>query len=129
MMKRLIPLLALCAPLSGCLFVAVGGATALVTSEFASNSKSETVISSNTDLVWASTKLSLSEMASDPITVRDDLRAARANIDHALITAQVETHSVDKVKISISARKLGIYSDEVAELVLHRIVQDLSANE
>lgn len=125
MMKRLLTCLALCSALTGCWVVAVGGATALVTSEFADNAKVAYIDNQNVDIVWASAKLSLSEMASDPITVRDDLRAARANVDDALITMQVETHSVSQVKLSVAARKLGIYTGEIADIVLHRLIDDL----
>lgn len=125
MIKTVLSALALCLSLSGCWVVAVGGATALVTSEFADNAKVAYLESSDAQSVWASAKLSLSEMATDPITLRDDLRTARANIDNALVTLKIETHSVNEVKLSVAARKLGIYSGEIADLVLHRIVDDL----
>ena len=125
MMKTLLPILALCATLSGCWVVAVGGATALITSEFADDAKVAYLENTSAEVVWASAKLSLARMASDPITIRDDLRAARANVDGAVVTVQVETHSVHEVKLSVAARKVGFYSGEIADLVVHRIKEDL----
>lgn len=121
----LLALTALAPTLSGCWAVAVGASSALITSEFADTSMVFLVEGHSAREVWSSARTTLSQMASEPITLDEDLRAARGRYDGNVVTIAVSTHAIDVVELRVQARKLGFVNGEITKLVGDRIVRDL----
>lgn len=119
-------LLALCAvPVAAsCVAAAVGLTTVVAGQEFVENS---TVAFMKTDAasVWNQTKVSLSRLSLDEVEIDDAIRAARCNIDGAIVTAHVETSGVNQTKLAVGARKWAFYDEEVATMVIERIKADM----
>ena len=110
--------------ISGCAVAAVAVGSVVVTEEFQNKTTTATVME-DTDVVWASAKASLAQMTDALIHFDDDHRAAQTRIDNAVVTVHVRNWDVDETEIRITAKKVLVYSPELAEMVQRRIVTDL----
>ncbi len=109
---------------SSCHLVAVGAAGVVVSQEFIKNAHAHLVIMEPT-LVWAHSKAVLAEMAEGPIEVDDLARAGSATIDSATVTVHVEHFDETRTRLTVAARKWGMYDDAIAERVISRIKRNL----
>jgi len=123
--KHLLAALLAAPLLSSCWVVGVGAAASVITTEMADNAHTVYLKDTSANQVWHTAKASLANMADEPITIDSDRHAVRANYDGATVLMQVETHSVQEVKLSVAARKYGFYSGELADMVIKRIRMDL----
>lgn len=110
--------------ISGCAVAAVAVGSVVVTEEFQNKATTATVME-DTDVVWASAKASLAQMTDALIHFDDDHRAAQTRIDNAVVTVHVRNWDVDETEIRITAKKVLVYSPELASMVQRRIVTDL----
>lgn len=119
-------LLALCAvPLAtSCVAAAVSLTTVVAGQEFIENS-TVAFMKVDRDTVWNQTKASLSRLSLDEVEIDEEARAARCNIDGAVVTAHVETSGVNQTKLAVGARKWAFYDESVATMVVERIKTDL----
>lgn len=110
---------------SGCAVAAVTVGTVVATEEFQNKSLTATV-EEDPDVVWASAKKSLANMTEALIHWDDDHKAAQTRIDNAVVTVQVRNWDVGETEIRVAAKKVLVYTPELAEMVQRRIVKDLA---
>lgn len=110
--------------LQACAPVAVVGAAIVVNDEFADNAQ-VAIVKEDVAYVWASVKSSMTHMTRDLLEVDEDVRAVRTYVDGARVTVQVERYDVNETRIRTAAKKVVVYSDDVARMVQERIVSDL----
>lgn len=112
--------------LPGCIVAAatVGGAVA-----------GQTILEDNTfvhhlnypsNLVWAQTKSTLARKSTSPIDVDESRRRAVADVEGTTVTCTVETYDVNQCVLRVQGKKFGFPDNEVAKVVVDRIVSDLS---
>ena len=110
--------------LSGCLAVAAGAVGIVVSQEFIDNAH-VSYFKQDSAQVWATVKSTLSHMSTEPVDTDEDLKAAKARIDNAIVMVQVETYDVGETRVRVAAKKLMVYSGEIAEEVLRKIRRNL----
>lgn len=117
----LAPLVALasCAPL------AVVGIGIIVTDEFKDSALTADV-QVETELVWTSVKSSMSNMTDALLHVDEDHRALQTRVDNSVVTVHVKQWSVDETRVYVESKKYMMESPEIAELVMDRLIRDLS---
>jgi hypothetical protein len=117
----LAPLVALasCAPL------AVVTLTMVVTDEFKDNALTADVQVED-ELVWTSVKSSMSNMTDALLHVDEDHRALQTRVDNSVVTVHVKQWSVDETRVYVESKKYMVNNPEVAELVMDRLIRDLS---
>jgi hypothetical protein len=76
-------------------------------------------------LVWAHAKAKLGELSSGPVDADNDARAASASVNGAKVTLRVQQFDEGRTRISITARKWGLYDNAEAERVLEKIKRGL----
>ena len=125
-MKKLLPLVLLGAPLfGGCLALAAAGVGVVLSQEFSDHAHIA-YLEEHATQVWASAKTSMAHMSTqEEIEIDEELMAASARIDGAVVTVHVEAWDVGETRLSIGAKKYGLYNSDVAERVLVRIRKDL----
>ncbi|MEE8467420.1 MAG: hypothetical protein V3T22_03135, partial [Planctomycetota bacterium] len=120
-----LPLLACgAALLSGCVVAAVGLTVAVVSHEFTNNAQLA-FMREDHRVVWEQVKLTLDDLAPEPVEIDDELQAARCTIDSAAVTVYVEIFDVGETKLSVTARKWGVYDSDSASSIITRIKRDL----
>ena len=107
-----------------CAPMAVVGTAIVVNEEFTEKSHSK-VVADDVELVWASTKSSMSHMTDDLLDVDSDVKTIRTFVDGAEVMVKIQNFDVGQTKISVFARRYLVFSDEVAGNVLNSIVRDL----
>ncbi|MCB9915448.1 MAG: hypothetical protein H6828_09915 [Planctomycetes bacterium] len=117
-------LLALVTP--GCLAVLGVGAGVVISQDMMDNNTYVAQVRESVDVTWAVAKASLSQQASDPIDVDEDLRTAVGMVDDATVTVSVEAFDLDQTRLAVSARKFGVANGEIAEMVFDRILDRLA---
>lgn len=110
--------------LSGCVVAAVGLTAAVVSHEFTNNAQLA-FMQEDHRIVWAQVKLTLNDLAPEPVEIDDELQAARCTIDSAAVTVYVEIFDVGETKLSVTARKWGFYDSDTASSIITRIKRDL----
>ena len=124
---RPIAALALVLPLaSGCAALLGVGAGVVISQEVVEGETHVAHLNEDATRVWAVTKSTLSHMASEPIDVDEDLRTATGKVDGANVSVGVEVYDLNRSLLRVSARKYGVSSGEIAEMVLNRVVGRLS---
>lgn len=108
----------------GCQLLAVGAASVVLTQEFTEHAHAH-LITMDAGLVWAHAKATLGEMSSGPVNADNKARAATATVDGAKVTLRVQQFDAGRTRISVTARKWGLYDDAEAERVLGRIKRGL----
>lgn len=78
------------------------------------------------NLVWAQTKATLAKKSTSPIDVDETRRRAVADIDGTTVTCTVETYDIEQSILRVQGKKFGFPDNEVAKVVVDRIVADLS---
>ena len=118
--------IALCTP--ACFPALLGiGAGVVISHEVLENSTYVAQISENSALTWVIAKSSMTNQASAPITVNDDLRTATGPIEDATVTVSVETFDDESCRLTVSARNaIGLSDGDAAKAVLHKILSDLN---
>jgi hypothetical protein len=76
-------------------------------------------------VVWEQVKLTLDDMAPEPVEIDDEIQAARCVINSAAVTVYVEIFDVGEAKLSVTARKYGFYNEGIASSIITRIKRDL----
>jgi hypothetical protein len=112
--------------LGGCAVAAATGVAVVVTEEMQDKAMVSTV-EEEVDVVWASTKSTLAHMTDALLHIDDDLRQAQTKVDNAVVVVEVKNHDVNETQVRVSAKKVMIFSPEVAELVSRRIVKDITS--
>lgn len=110
--------------LSGCVVAAVGLTAAVVSHEFTNNAQLA-FMQEDHRVVWEQVKLTLNDMAPEPVEIDDEIQAARCVINSAAVTVYVEIFDVGETKLSVTARKWGFYNEDVASKIITRIKRDL----
>jgi len=110
--------------LSGCVVAAVGLTAAVVSHEFTNNAQLA-FMQEDHRVVWEQVKLTLNDMAPEPVEIDDEIQAARCVVDSASVTVYVEIFDVGEAKLSVTARKWGFYDEGVASKIITRIKRDL----
>ena len=119
------PLLACgAALLSGCVVAAVGLTTAVISHEFTNNAQLA-FMREDHRVVWEQVKLTLDDLAPEPVEIDDELQAARCTINSAAVTVYVEIFDVGETKLSVTAHKYGFYNSDSASSIITRIKRDL----
>ena len=111
--------------LGGCAVAAVGVTAIVVTEEWRDQALTADV-QEDVEIVWASTKRSMSNMTDALLHVDEDLRAIETRVDNAVVRVHVANWTVGETRIWVEAKKYMLNSNEVAQLVQSRIVKDLS---
>lgn len=129
-MKKLLPLIALCAlPLvSGCAVLAGAAVGTVVVNEMVENKVYEAQFNIDAEEVWHSAKATVSHLSSDPIEVDRDLRSLTAKVDGARVTVSVETFDLNKSILRVEARKYGMINGEIAKGILTKIREGLEGD-
>ena len=109
---------------TACAPVALGSVAIVVNEEFTEKSHSK-VVAGDVELVWASSKSSMSHMTDDLLDVDEELKTIRTFVDGAEVMLKITNFDVGQTQISVYARRYLVFSDEVAGNVLHSIVRDL----
>jgi hypothetical protein len=109
---------------AGCHLMAVGAASVVLTQEFTKHAHVH-LITMDTGLVWAHAKATLGELSDGPVDADNDARAASATLDGAKVTLRVQRFDEGRTRISVTARKWGLYDDAEAERVLEKIKRGL----
>ncbi len=104
--------------------MAVGAASVVLTQEFTEHAHVH-LVKMDTGLVWAYAKATLGEISDGPVDVDHDARAASATVDDAKVTLRVQQFDGGRTRISVTARKWGLYNDAEAERVLEKIKRGL----
>ena len=108
----------------GCQLLAVGAASVVLTQEFTEHAHAH-LITMDAGLVWAHAKATLGEMSSGPVNADDKALAATTTVDGAKVTLRVQQFDAGRTRISVTARKWGLYDDAEAARVLGRIKRGL----
>ena len=115
---------ALCTP--ACFPALLGvGAGLVISHDVLDNNSYVAHVSEDAALTWAIAKSALTHQASDPITVNDDLRRAKAKVDGANVTVSVETYDEVNCRLMVSANKFGVNDGEVAESTIQQLLTAL----
>ncbi|MDP6938190.1 MAG: hypothetical protein QF848_05070 [Planctomycetota bacterium] len=109
---------------AGCNLLAIGAASVVVTQEFTEHAHAH-LITMDAGLVWAHAKATLGELSSGPVDADDNARAASASVDGAKVTLRVQQFDEGRTRISITARKWGLYDNAEAQRVLEKIKRGL----
>ncbi len=109
---------------SSCAVAAVTLGAVVVGEEFRNNAEVATV-PGDTEYVFRSAKSSLAHLTDALLHVDNDYRAIETKVDEAVDTVHVETFDTGNATIRVTAKKLLVYSPEIAKLVMNRIVTDL----
>ena len=109
---------------TACAPVALGSVAIVVNEEFTDKSHSK-VVAGDVELVWASSKSSMSHMTDDLLDVDGPTRTIKTFVDGAEVVVRVENFDVGQTRVSVYARRYLVFSDEVAGNVLQSIVRDL----
>ena len=110
--------------LSGCVVAAVGLTAAVISQEFTKNAQLA-FMQEDHRVVWEQVKLTLNELAPEPVQIDDEIQAARCSINGAAVTVYVEIFDVGETKLSVTARKWGFYNAATAKSIITRIKRDL----
>ncbi|MFT7668237.1 MAG: hypothetical protein ACI8X5_000926 [Planctomycetota bacterium] len=122
--KALISILALPFLLPSCAAVLGVGAGVAISQDMSDSNAWTAQLPEDIDIAWATAKASLGKQSLIPIRIDDDRRAAVASIDGAEVTMTVEAFDINRCRLRISARKYGVVSSEIAELVFNRILNN-----
>ena len=76
--------------------------------------------------MWASVRSSVANMTDALLSVDEGHRAVETRIDGAVVLVHVMQWSTEETRIYVEAKKYMLASPEVSELVMNRIVRDLS---
>ncbi len=98
---------------------------AVVVGEDFRNNAEVATVPGNVEYVYRSAKSSLAHMTDALLHVDDDYRAIETLVDESVVTIHVETFDTENVTIRVTAKKLLVYSPEIAKMVMNRIVTDL----
>ena len=109
---------------AGCHLLTVGAASVVLTQEFTKHAHAH-LITMDAGLAWAYAKATLGEISEGPVDVDNDARAASATVDEAKVVLRVQQFDEGRTKITVTARKWGLYDDAEAERVLERIKRGL----
>jgi hypothetical protein len=104
--------------------MAVGAASVVLTQEFTKHAHVH-LITMDAGLVWAHAKATLGELSDGPVDADNDARAASASVDGAKVTLRVQQFDEGRTRISVTARKWGLYDNAEAERVLEKIKRGL----
>jgi hypothetical protein len=113
--------------LSSCGALLGVGAGVVISQEALDNNTYVAQIDRDADLVWATTKASLSHQSEELIEVDEDIRQVEAVIDGATTKVSVEVYDLRRSVVRVSARKFGVANGEIAEMVLDKLLADLEA--
>lgn len=111
--------------LGGCVAAAIGVGAALTVQEFTDNA-TLAFLEDDPDMVWQVTRDTLESRSLDPLEVDEEARALRANIDGAVVTAQVRRFDVGQTRLAITAKKWGFYDADEANTVITLIKRNLA---
>ena len=109
---------------AGCHLLTVGAASVVLTQEFTKHAHAH-LITMDAGLAWAYAKATLGEISEGPVDVDNDARVASATVDEAKVVLRVQQFDEGRTKITVTARKWGLYDDAEAERVLERIKRGL----
>jgi len=109
---------------AGCHLLTVGAASVVLTQEFTKHAHAH-LITMDAGLAWAHAKATLGEISEGPVDVDNDARVASATVDEAKVVLRVQQFDEGRTKITVTARKWGLYDDAEAERVLERIKRGL----
>jgi|GEM_PF-2285077 len=104
----------------GCHLVAIGVAGVVVSQEFTKHAQSH-LLEMEPNAVWLRAKATLAKMANSPLDVDDEARAATGTIDGATVTMHVDYFDENRTRVAITARKWGVYDNDLAQELLDRI--------
>lgn len=110
----------------GCAAILGIGAGVVISQDMMDNNTYVAQVREDVDIAWAVAKSSLSQQASKPIEVDEDLRTATATVDDAIVTVSTEAYDLKQTRLAVSARKFGVANGEIAELVFNRILDELA---
>ncbi len=126
MRKFLIPTLLLALISPSCAAILGIGAGVVISQDMQDSNTFVAQVEEDIDVAWAMVKVSLAKQSKVPLHVDNSLRAAVARIDDADVTVSVEIYDMSQVRLIVSARKMGVTSREIAELVFNRVVQNFA---
>ena len=110
----------------GCVALLGLGAGVVISQDMLDNSTFVAQLKDEVNLTWAEAKSSLSQQASQPIDVDEDLRAATGIVDDAKVTISVEAYDMNRTRLIVSAKKFGVANGKIAEMVFNRILKQLA---
>lgn len=116
------PLLGL---LPGCAATATALASVAVSQEFIDNANSA-YMNVSADDAWVEVKHLLTSLSLGHATYDEELMTAKATFDGATVTAVVELFDVDRCKLSVGAKRWGVYQAEMAEDILNQLRKELA---
>lgn len=126
MQRSTVLLLALASPiLGGCAVAAIGVSAALVSQEFMDNA-TLAFIEEDVEEVWRVTRETVERRAPDPIKVNEESRSLRANLEGAIVTAEVRMYGMEHTRLAITAKKWGLYDADEANRVITLIKRNLA---
>jgi len=111
--------------LTSCAPLAVAGFTIVITDDWKDNALTADV-NEDVDVVWASVRSSVAEMTDALLHVDESHRAIQTRVDNAVVLVHVMQWSTVETRIYVEAKKYMLASPEVSDLVMNRIVRDLS---
>ena len=117
-------LLAISAVLPGCAVVAAAGVGAAVSHEFAENARQAYVAGDTAETLEAAYR-TLDSLSLDPVKRDADDGSLTAIISGAKVIARVEAYQPGESRLSIAARRMGAYQDELADDIIYRVRREL----
>ena len=115
---------------TSCFAVAAGAVGGLVISkEVVSMNVFETRLNVDISKVWPTVKTVLSDLSLEVISIDENVRQAKAQIDGASVTVTCEAYDLDKTVMKTRAAKYaGTINDaEMARLIQERIILKLES--
>ncbi|MEZ5976265.1 MAG: hypothetical protein R3F33_10970 [Planctomycetota bacterium] len=118
--------LLVCPLFGSCAAVALTGSAVILSDDFQDKSVSA-IVPSTPNFVWHSTLSSLSGMTHAMVHRDDDLMHARTSVDYGQLQVAVREVAVGQTQIQVLARKAMVYSPELSNIALERIIADFDS--
>ena len=126
-MRNLLILSLIALPTAGCAAIAAVGTGVVVASNYGDNNVYVSTVRAAAKVVWAEAKEFLAQGSKELIEYDDQTRIAKAKIDDARVTVQVEAWDVDQARMTVSAKQFfaTVNDGEMAKIVTERLLRRL----
>ncbi len=126
-MKRLLlpALLLAFLPLSSCIVLVGAGAGYVVGQEILPGSVHQAMVLRDVDTVWAQAQDTLQDMKIGDYETTSYPRRIETVVDGADVEVVVEAYDLNRTVIKVTAKRYLSHDDDLAQLVLDRILDDL----
>lgn len=112
-------------PLSSCIVLAGAGAGYLISQEVLPGAIHQAQVKRDVSDTWAQTQITMRDLKVGDFEITDYPRRIETDVQGASVEVVVEAYDLNRTLIKVKASRYLTSDDEVASMILNRIVEDL----